>query len=258
MDTLELGLKGKVAIVTGGSEGLGRAAVERFARSGARVVACARRKDVLEQAIGDIRKATGAEIVPVSANVSTAAGCEAAVAAAIRQFSSVDILLNNAGTSAGGAFETVSDEAWQSDLDLKLMAAVRLSRLVIPHMKQQGGGRIINVVNTGGKAPRAQGLPTSVSRAAGINLTKSLANEYAADRILVNAICIGLVKSAQLAKRAKGDLEAHYHELGKRVPIGRVAEASEFADLVAFLASDRAAFITGTAINFDGGISPVV
>ena len=132
MDTLELGLKGKVAIVTGGSEGLGRAAVERFARSGARVVACARRKDVLEQAVGDIRKATGAEVVPLSADVSTAAGCEAVVAGAIRQFSSVDILLNNAGTSAGGAFETVSDEAWQSDLDLKLMAAVRLSRSWFP------------------------------------------------------------------------------------------------------------------------------
>jgi 3-oxoacyl-[acyl-carrier protein] reductase len=258
MDTLELGLKGKVAIVTGGSEGLGKAAVERFAKSGSRVVVCARRKDVLEQAVGDIRKATGAEIVPASADVSTAAGCESVVSTAIRQFGTVDILLNNAGTSAAAGFEQVNDEAWQSDLDLKLMAAIRLCRLVIPHMKRQGGGRIINVVNTGGKAPRAQGLPTSVSRAAGINLTKSLANEYAGDRILVNAICIGLVKSAQMAKRAKGDLEAHYRELGKRVPVGRVAEASEFADLVAFLASDRAAFITGTAINFDGGISPMV
>ena len=222
-------------------------------------MACARRKDVLERAVEDIRKATSAEIVPLSADVSTAAGCEAVVAATIRQFTTVDILLNNAGTSAGASFEQVTDEGWQADLDLKLMAAVRMSRLVIPHMKRQGGGRIINVVNTGGKAPRAQGLPTSVSRAAGINLTKSLANEYAADRILVNAICIGLVKSAQMAKRAKdGDLEGHFRELGKRVPIGRVAEASEFADLVAFLASDLAAFITGTAINFDGGISPVV
>ena len=259
MDTLELGLKGKVAIVTGGSEGLGKAAVERFARSGARVAACARRKDVLERALDDIRKATGAEIVQVVADVSHGAGCETVVAAALRQFGTVDILLNNAGTSAGAGFEQVSDEAWHADLELKLMAAVRMCRLVIPHMKRHGGGRIINVVNTGGKAPRAQGLPTSVSRAAGINLTKSLANEYAADRILVNAICIGLVKSAQMARRAKdGDLEGHYRELGKRVPVGRVAEAAEFADLVAFLASERAAFITGTAINFDGGISPVV
>jgi NAD(P)-dependent dehydrogenase (short-subunit alcohol dehydrogenase family) len=259
MDTLELGLKGKVAIVTGGSEGLGRAAVERFARSGARVTACARRKDVLERAVDDIRKATGGEVLALSADISKAADCAAVVAATVKQFGGVDVLLNNAGTSAVSAFEKVDDEAWQADFDLKVMGAVRMCRLVIPHMKQRGGGRIINVTNIGGKAPRAQGLPTSASRAAGINLTKSLANEYAADRILVNTICIGLVKSAQIARRAKdGDLDAHYRELAKRVPVGRVAEASEFADLVAFLASERNQYITGTAINFDGGMSSVV
>jgi len=259
MNSLELGLEGKVAIVTGGSEGLGRAAVERLAQSGARVTACARRKDVLEQAVADVRKATGTDVLAVSADVSRSADCEAVVAATVAQFGGVDILLNNAGTSAGAAFETVDDAAWQADFDLKVMAAIRLSRLVLPHMKQRGGGRIINVTNIGGKAPRAQGLPTSVSRAAGINLTKSLANEYAPHRILVNTICIGLVKSAQIARRAKGgDLEGHFRELAKRVPLGRIAEASEFADLVAFLASDRAAYITGTAINFDGGMSSAV
>lgn len=255
MDTLELGLKGKVAIVTGGSEGLGRAAVERLARSGALVAACARRKDVLERAVQDIRKATGGDVLAVPADVSGTAGCEAVVAATVKQFGGVDILLNNAGTSAAAAFEKVDDAAWQADFDLKVMGAIRMSRLVIPHMKRRGGGRIINVTTVGGKAPRAQGLPTSLSRAAGINLTKSLANEYAADRILVNTICIGLVKSAQIARRAKdGDVEAHYRELAKRVPVGRVAEASEFGDLVAFLASERASYITGTAINFDGGM----
>lgn len=256
MDTLELGLEGKIAIVTGGSEGMGRAAVERLARSGARVATCARRKDVLDRAVEDIRRSTGAELLALSADVSKTADCESLVAATIRQFGGVDILLNNAGTSAAAAFEKVGDEAWQADFDLKVMGAVRMCRLVIPHMKQRGGGRIINVTTVGGKAPRAQGLPTSVSRAAGINLTKSLANEYAADRILVNTICIGLVKSAQMARRATdGDVDAHYRELGKRVPIGRVAEASEFGDLVAFLASDRASYITGSAINFDGGMS---
>jgi 3-oxoacyl-[acyl-carrier protein] reductase len=256
MDSLELGLKGKVAIVTGGSEGMGRAAVERLARAGVRVATCARRKDVLERATDDIRKAGPADILALSADVSKAADCQAVVEATVRQFGGIDILLNNAGTSAAAAFEKVDDAAWQADFDLKVMGAIRMCRLVIPHMKQRGGGRIINVTTVGGKAPRAQGLPTSVSRAAGINLTKSLANEYAADRILVNTICIGLVKSAQIARRAKdGDLEAHFRELAKRVPIGRVAEASEFADLVAFLASERAAYITGTAINFDGGMS---
>jgi|SRR5689334_13560356 3-oxoacyl-[acyl-carrier protein] reductase len=256
MDSLELGLKGKVAIVTGGSEGMGRAAVERLARSGARVAACARRKDVLERAVDDIVKATGAEVVALPTDVSRAADCESAVAQTVARFGGVDILLNNAGTSAAASFEKVDDATWQADFDLKVMAAIRMARLVIPHMKKRGGGRIINVTTVGGKAPRAQGLPTSVSRAAGINLTKSLANEYAADKILVNTICIGLVKSAQIARRAKdGDVEAHYRELAKRIPVGRIADPSEFADLVAFLASERASYITGTAINFDGGMS---
>jgi 3-oxoacyl-[acyl-carrier protein] reductase len=256
MDTMELGLKGKIAIVTGGSEGMGRAAAERLARSGARVTVCARRKDVLERTAEELRKATGGELLAIAADVSRVADCENVVATTVRQFGGVDILLNNAGTSAAAPFEKVGDEAWQADFELKVMGAIRMSRLVIPHMKQRGGGRIINVTTVGGKAPRAQGLPTSVSRAAGINLTKSLANEYAADRILVNTICIGLVKSAQMARRAKdGDVEAHYREIGKRVPIGRIAEASEFGDLVAFLVSERAGYITGAAINFDGGMS---
>ena len=113
MDTLELGLRGKVAIVTGGSEGMGRAAVERFARSGARVAACARRKDVLERAVEDIRKATGAEILALSADVSRASDCDAVVAATVKQYGGVDILLNNAGTSAAAPFEKVGDDAWQ-------------------------------------------------------------------------------------------------------------------------------------------------
>jgi NAD(P)-dependent dehydrogenase (short-subunit alcohol dehydrogenase family) len=134
------------------------------------------------------------------------------------------------------------------------MGAVRMSRLVIPHMKKRGGGRIVNITTVGGKAPQPRALPTSVTRAAGLNLTKSLANEYAADNIRVNTICIGLVRSAQIARRAKGDLEAHYAELAKqRVPLGRVAHASEFADLFAFLVSERATYITGASVNFDGG-----
>jgi len=256
MDVLELGLNGKVAIVTGGSEGLGRACVERFARSGAKVAACARRKDVLERGVDQVRRATGGDILAMTADVTKGAEVEAFVKATLARFGGVDILVNNAGTSQAAGFESVDEATWQYDFDLKVMGAIRLCRLVIPHMRQRGGGRIINVTTVGGKAPRAAGLPTSVSRAAGINLTKSLANEYAADRILVNTICIGLVKSAQIARRAKdGDVEAHYRELAKRVPIGRVADASEFGDLVAFLASERAGYITGTAINFDGGMS---
>ena len=255
---LELGLDGKVAIITGGSEGLGRACAERFAREGAHVAICARRKEVLERAAGELRQATGKDIFAMPADVRRAEDVESFVTAVVGRFGGVDILVNNAGTSAAAGFEQVSDQAWQDDLDLKLMAAIRFCRQVVPLMKQRGGGRIVNVTNLGGKAPSAGGLPTSVSRAAGINLTKSLSKEYAADGILVNTVCVGLVKSAQWERRAKGDLEAYYREAGKRVPLGRVGEAHEFADLVAFLASARAAFITGVAINFDGGASPVV
>jgi NAD(P)-dependent dehydrogenase (short-subunit alcohol dehydrogenase family) len=255
---LELGLAGKVVIVTGGSEGLGRASAERFAREGARVAICARRKDVLERAADGIRKATGAEVLAQPADVTQAADIEAFVNAVVARFDGIDVLVNNAGTSSAAAFAAVDDTTWQRDFDLKVMGAIRFCRLVIPLMKQRGGGRIINVTTVGGKAPAPRALPTSVTRAAGINLTKSLASEHAADRILVNTICLGLVKSAQWERRAKNDLDAYYREVAKRVPIGRVGEAEEFADLVAFLASERAGYITGTAINFDGGMSSVV
>jgi NAD(P)-dependent dehydrogenase (short-subunit alcohol dehydrogenase family) len=252
---LDLGLTGKVAIVTGGSEGLGRATAMRFAAEGCHVMICARRKDVLEQASHAIRKETGVQVLAQSADVTRPADVEAVVNATVAAHGGVDILVNNAGTSMAGAFESMDDAAWTADIDVKLMAAIRFCRLVIPQMKKRGGGRIVNVTTVGGKVPVARALPTSVTRAAGINLTKSLANEYAPDRILVNTVCLGLVKSAQWERRAKGDLEGYYREVAKRVPVGRVGEAEEFADLVAFLCSARAAYITGTAINFDGGMS---
>ena len=252
---LDLGLTGKVAIVTGGSEGLGRATAMRFAAEGCHVMICARRKDVLEQASQAIRKETGVQVLAQAADVTRPADVEAVVNATLAAHGGVDILVNNAGTSMAGAFESMDDAAWVADIDVKLMAAIRFCRLVIPLMKKRGGGRIVNVTTVGGKVPVARALPTSVTRAAGINLTKSLANEYAPDHILVNTVCLGLVKSAQWERRAKGDLEAYYRDVAKRVPVGRVGEAEEFADLVAFLCSARAAYITGTAINFDGGMS---
>ena len=260
MDYLELGLKDKVAIVTGASEGLGRACAARFGRSGARVGMCARRPDVLDAAANAIRKDTGAQIIARPTDVTQAPEVEAFVAEVVRAFGGVDILVNNAGTSSAAGFEAVDEQAWRDDIELKIMGAIRFCRLVIPLMKARGGGAIINITTVGGKAPAARSLPTSVTRAAGINLTKSLANEYAADGIRVNTVSLGIVKSAQWERRATGDLEAFYRDVAKqrRIPIGRVGEAEEFADLVAFLVSDRARFITGTAINFDGGASAVV
>lgn len=255
---LELGLNGKVAVITGGSEGLGRACALKFAQEGARVAICARRKEILERTAEAIRNAAGADVLAVPADVTKPDEVEAFISQVIARFGRIDVLVNNAGTSAAAPFEQVDDRAWQQDLDLKFMAAVRCCRLVIPHMRRQGGGRIINVTTVGGKAPGARALPTTVTRAAGINLTKSLANEYAPDRVLVNTVCLGLVKSMQWERRARGDADAYYREVAKRVPLGRVGEAEEFADLVAFLASERAGYITGTAINFDGGMAAVV
>ncbi len=161
MDTLELGLKGKIAIVTGASEGLGRATAERFAHCGAKVAMAARRPDVLESAAQAIQKATGAELLVRPTDVTKLAELEALVASVIQRFGGVDILVNNAGTSSAGALDAVTDEMWQYDWDLKVMAAIRLSRLVIRSMKTRGGGAILNVTTIGGKAPAARALPTA-------------------------------------------------------------------------------------------------
>jgi len=265
---MDLGLTGKVALVTGGSEGIGKAAALSMVAEGAKATICARREDVLNAAADEIRAATGGEVLAVTADVSTAEGVQKVIDATLSQFGRLDILVNNAGTSAAGPFESVSvtDEGWQTDLDLKLFGAIRFCRLAIPHMREQGGGRIINVTNLGAKAPAAASVPTSVSRAAGIAVTKAMSKEFAPDNILVNTVCIGLIKSGQHESRFErtmsdnpdNTLEGMYESMGSRVPLGRVGEAAEAGDVIAFLASERASYLTGIAVNIDGGTSPVV
>ena len=254
---MELGLERKVALITGGSDGLGLATARRLTAEGARVAICARRPDRLEEAAEAIR-AGGGDVFPHAADVTSAEDCKALVEAVTSRYGALDILVNNAGASAAFGLEALDDAAWQADFDLKVMAAARLCRLAIPHLKARGGV-IINAAIGGGKAPQPKALPTSVMRAAGLNLTKSLSAEYAADQIRVNAICIGLIKSAQWDRRAgDGPVDDLYADMAKRIPMGRVGEAEEYADLVAFLASDRAKYITGTAINLDGGLCPTL
>ena len=262
---MDLGLAGKVAIITGGSEGIGRAAARSLGREGARVVVCARRADVLERAAGQVAEETGAEIVPVAADVSRAPDVERVIRTTADRFGRLDVLVNNAGTSRALRFETVSDEDWQDDLDLKLFGAIRTTRLAIPHLRQAGGGSVINILNIGAKQPAAASVPTSVSRAAGMALTKALSKELAPDNIRVNAVLIGLIKSGQHERRwhaqgGGGTLEEFYAAMARDrgIPLGRVGEAEEVGDLVAFLSSARAAYITGVAINADGGTSAVV
>ena len=255
----DLGIEGRVAIITGGSDGLGRATAARLASEGCKVAICARREDHLKQAASEIMEDTGGEVLAIPADVARAADIDALFEGTMARFGGVDIVVNNAGKSAAASLEAVDDAAWQEDIDLKIMAAVRLCRRAIPIMRERGGGAIVNATIVAGKAPPAGALPTSVSRAAGINLTKSLANEYAADKIRVNTVCIGLLKSAQWDRRAGNrKVEDLYDEMSAKVPLGRIGEPEEYADLVAFLVSDRAAYITGTAVNIDGGMSAVV
>lgn len=262
---MELGLAGKVALVTGGSEGLGRAVAQGLSAEGVRVAICARREDVLRRAAAEIESATGTPVLAVPLDIAQPTSAARFVEAAVARFERLDILINNAGTSAAGPFDDQDDAFWEGDFALKVFAAARCIRQAVPHMRRQGGGRIVNIVNTAAKAPRPQSLPTAASRAAGLALTKALSLEYAKDNILVNAVCIGVVKSMQwerqrLAQTPVPSEDEFYARFAvqSNVPLGRVADAAELAELVTFLVSERARYITGTAINFDGGRCPVL
>ncbi len=263
---MDMGLSGKVALVTGGSDGIGKGVATSLCAEGAKVVICARRIEVLESAAEEIRTATWGEVTPVAADVTKQEDVENLFDVIAEKYGRLDILVNNAGTSAANLFENVTDEVWRYDLELKLFGAIRCSNKAIPMMKAQGGGRIVNITTPGGKAPTAGSVPTSVSRAAGIALTKEMSKDYAGDNILVNTVCIGLIKAGQHERRWEAareqnpglTLEAYYEDMGKRVPVGRVGEAREAGDLVTFLVSERASYITGVAVNIDGGTSPVV
>ncbi|MET0385343.1 MAG: SDR family oxidoreductase [Polyangiales bacterium] len=258
---MELGLKGKVAAVTGGSDGIGKATALRLASEGAKVAICARRADVLHAAAEDIRKRSGGEVLEVVADVTVLADIERFIATTVEKLGGLDILVNNAGTANARRFEDADDALWHADLDLKLHAAVRTSRAAVPHLKQRGQGRIINVTTWSGKQPGAHSLPTSVSRAAGIAFTKALSKDLAEYRILVNTVCVGTIKSGQQARAAerKGQpVDEYYAQLGAGIPLRRVGESEEVAQVITFLASEAASYVTGTSINVDGGVSGVV
>jgi 3-oxoacyl-[acyl-carrier protein] reductase len=257
---MDLDLRGKVAIITGGTQGIGRATALRLAQEGACVVVAARNRERLDAVAAEIAKA-GGKTAAVQADVSKPADCERLVVEALKAFGRIDILVNNAGTSLTGEFESVTDTLWQQDLDLKLFAAIRLARLAIPHMRKQGGGRIVNITTIGAKQPRARSMPTTVSRAAGLALTKALSKEYAKDHILVNTVSLGLVQAGQHEKKAEKagkPVEQLYAEMAKDIPLGRVGRAEEAANVIAFLASGAASYVTGASINLDGGASGVL
>ena len=258
-------MDGRVALITGSSRGLGRAMALEFAASGAHVCIVARREDVLDQTRREVEAAGQGKVCACAADVGKANEIQRLIATAEKALGPVDILVNNAGASRRMPFEEITDALWTEDLELKLFAAIRTARLVFPGMKQRRWGRIINVLNTGAKAPPAGGAPTAVSRAAGMALTKVLAGEGAPHNVLVNSMLVGRIESDQWHNRWQdGDQSQSYEEYladmasDLKLPMGRLGTAEEFASLACFLCSDAGSYINGCAINVDGGMSPVV
>ena len=258
-------MDGRVALITGSSRGLGRAMALEFAASGAHVCIVARREDVLDQTRKEVEAAGQGKVCACAADVGKADEIQRLIATAEKALGPVDILVNNAGASRRMPFEEITDALWTEDLELKLFAAIRTARLVFPGMKQRRWGRIINVLNTGAKAPPAGGAPTAVSRAAGMALTKVLAGEGAPHNVLVNAMLVGRIESDQWYGRwQNGDQSQSYEEYladmasDLKLPMGRLGTAEEFANLACFLCSDAGSYINGCAINVDGGMSPAV
>jgi NAD(P)-dependent dehydrogenase (short-subunit alcohol dehydrogenase family) len=261
---MEIRLDGKTAVVTGGSKGLGLAIAEEYAKSGADVVVLARDQGALNDAKARIQGgAPGRKVAAIGCDVSKAADIRRTYDQIFSEFGKIDIFVNNAGQSTRGPSETITDEMWQADLDLKLFAQIRFCRLIFPQMKQRKWGRIISVLNIGAKAPGADSAPTSVSRAAQMAFTKVLSQEGAPHNVLVNSLHVGVIVSDQIVRRhqregANVSLDDFIAQAGRGVPMGRMGRAEEFANIATFLASDAASYVTGCAINVDGGRSPVV
>jgi len=274
---MDLDLDGRVVAITGGTDGLGLALAERLVAEGARVAVCGRDEGRVE-AVRAAPWAAGRtdRVLAISADVTRPDDLERFADAVRSAWGRVDGLVNNAGAARAAAFGDASDADWQADIDLKLLAAVRLTRALLPDLRASGapagppgpgatagaGASVLNVLSVTAKAPPARSVPTSVTRAAGLALTKALASEVGGDGVRVNAVCVGLVESGQWRRRAEArgvPLATMLDELAGSadVPLRRVGRAQEFADLAAYLLSPRSSYVTGTAINLDGGMSPV-
>lgn len=257
---MDLELDGRVVIVTGGSDGLGAALAERLVTEGASVAICARGAERLEATAAHLTL-LGGDVLAVPTDVTEPGAVVELLARVEQRWGRCDALVNNAGTAAAARFESITDEQWHDDLDLKLLGATRTTRAALPLLRRHGGA-VLNVLAIAGKAPTGGSMPSSVSRAAGLAMTKALAGELAGDGVRANAVLVGLIESGQWRRRAESrgvPVEQVHEELVEAagVPLGRFGRAEEFADLAAFLVSPRAAYVTGTAINLDGGLSPV-
>lgn len=258
---MDLGIAGKTAIVAAASKGLGEATALGLAREGANVVICARDKIALAKAADRISTATSAKVLPLVADVTSLDDIERMVAVAVREFDQISILVTNAGGPPSGVFRDFSNEDWLKAINLNLMSTIGLCRAVIPHLKLAGAGRIVNLVSLAAKQPIPGLILSNSVRAAVIGLAKTLADELAPDKIRVNSVCPGWIltdrMSGVLRRQSKSQGIAYQTALGRiteNIPLRRCGTAEEVADLIVFLASERAGYITGTTIQVDGGL----
>jgi 3-oxoacyl-[acyl-carrier protein] reductase len=259
-DEVDLELKGKTALVTGASKGIGRAVALALAREGVRVAMCSRKTADLDAAAADIERVTGSDTLRVPADLSTLGGVEHVVTTTQRRLGRIDILINNAGAIRGGDFLAIPDAQWGEDWSLKLLGYIRVTRAVFPGMQEQGGGRICNIVGAAARNPTPAYLTGGAANAALINFTKGLADLGAPSKILVTAVSPAatatdrwndmIKERAAATGRPAGELHA---EAAKAYALGRIATPEDVADLVCFLVSARASFLTGICITVDGG-----
>ena len=262
---MELGMAGKKAIVTGASEGIGKAITRAFAGEGVDVAICARRKDVLEKTAAEIAKESGRKIFPIVADLTKPADAENFVKAAHQALGRIDILVNNAGSAPGGVIEHLSEEDWARALGLKFMGYVRCMKHVLPIMQKQKKGRVVNLIGNDGVKVSYWEIAPGAANAAGQNLTKSLASQYGKDNISFCAVNPGPVRTERwtgLVTAMARDMKLSFEEADKlapaSIPLGRIAECDEVANLVTYLASDLAFFVNGTMIEIDGGQDKVL
>jgi 3-oxoacyl-[acyl-carrier protein] reductase len=260
---VDLKLTGRRALVTGGSKGIGLAVAEELAAEGADVAICARHGGEVEAAAERLR-ASGRTVHAQVADVTDAAQVSDLVRRTADALGGIDILVNNAGAAHPGNFESLTDDDWQGDLDVKLFSQIRCTRAALPHLRPSAAARVININSVYARYPDPSFLATTVIRAACLNLSKALAREFAGDCILVNSVNIGFVVTPQWEnirqRRAPDSTPADFFAaLAKdEVPLGRFGTVDEVSGIVTFLASDRASYLTGTSIDVAGGMGRYV